>query len=110
MNMRIDFQTIMGPNGKPAFVVLPYAQFVKTYQQANALVPTEVVNLAFDNGRSSVRAWREHLNLTQAAVAQRMSVTQAAVAQFEAADAKLRKVSRDKLAAAMGLTGEQLAW
>ena len=110
MNARIDFQTIMGPNGKPAFVVLPYAQFVKTYQQANALVPNEVVNLAFDNGWSPARAWREHLNLTQAAVAKRMSVTQAAVAQFEAADAKLRKVSRDKLAAALGLTGEQLAW
>ena len=110
MNARIDFQTIMGPNGKPAFVVLPYAQFVKTYQQANALVPNEVVNLAFDNGWSPARAWREHLNLTQRAVAKRMGVTQAAVAQFEAADAKLRKVSRDKVAAALGLTGEQLAW
>ena len=110
MNARIDFQTIMGPNGKPAFVVLPYAQFVKTYQQANALVPNEVVNLAFDNGWSPARAWREHLSLTQAAVAKRMNVTQAAVAQFEAADAKLRKVSRDKLAVALGLTGKQLAW
>ena len=110
MNARIDFQTIMGPNGKPAFVVLPYAQFVKKYQQAHALVPNEVVNLAFDNGWSPARAWREHLNLTQAAVAKRMAVSQAAVAQFEAAGAKLRKVSRDKLAAALGLDGEQLAW
>lgn len=99
MNARIDFQTIMGSNGKPAFVVLPYAQFVKTYQQTNALAPNEVVNLAFDNGWSAARAWREHLHLTQAAVA-----------QFEAAGAKLRKASRDKLAAALGLTGEQLAW
>ena len=110
MNARIDFQTIMGSNGKPAFVVLPYAQFVKKYQQANALVPNEVVNLAFDNGWSPARAWREHLNLTQAAVAKRMAVSQAAVAQFEAAGAKLRKVSRDKLAAALELKGEQLAW
>ena len=110
MNARIDFQTIMGPNGKPAFVVLPYAQFVKKYQQANALVPNEVVNLAFDNGWSPTRAWREHLGMTQAAVAKRMAVSQAAVAQFEATGAKLRKASRDKLAAAMGLAGEQLAW
>ena len=110
MNARIDFQTIIGPNGKPAFVVLPYAQFVKKYQQANALVPNEVVNLAFDNGWSPARVWREHLNLTQAAVAKRMAVSQAAVAQFEAAGAKLRKVSRDKLAVAIGLAGEQLNW
>ena len=110
MNAPIDFQTIMGPNGKPAFVVLPYAQFVKKYQQANALVPNEVVNLAFDNGWSPARAWREHLNLTQAVVAKRMKLTQAAVAQFEVPEAKLRKATRDKLAAAMGLAGEQLAW
>ena len=110
MNAPIDFQTIMGPNGKPAFVVLPYAQFVKKYQQANALVPNEVVNLAFDNGWSPARAWREHLNLTQAVVAKRMKLTQAAVAQFEVPEAKLRKATRDKLAAAMGLAGEQVAW
>ncbi len=110
MNARIDFQTIIGPNGKPAFVVLPYAQFVKKYQQANALVPNEVVNLAFDNGWSPARAWREHLNLTQAAVAKRMKLTQAAVAQFEVPEAKMRKVTRDKLAVAIGLAGEQLNW
>ena len=103
-------QTIMGPNGKSAFVVLPYAQFVKKYRQANALVPNEVVNLAFDNGWSPARAWREHLKLTQAAVAKRMKVTQAAVAQFEAPGAKLRKVTRDKLAAALRLTRDQFAW
>ena len=110
MNASIDFQTIMGPNGKPAFVVLPYAQFVKKYQQAHALVPNEVVNLAFDNGWSPARAWREHLGLTKDAVAKRMAASQAAVAQFEVAGAKLRKATRDKLAAALGLGGEQLAW
>ena len=110
MNARFDFQTILGRDGKPAFVVVPYALFVKQYGQANALVPNEVVNLAFDNDWSPARAWREHLHLTQAVVAKRMGVSQAAIAQFEAASAKLRKASRDKLATALGLTGEQLAW
>lgn len=27
MNVRTDFQTILGEDGKPAFVVVPYAQF-----------------------------------------------------------------------------------
>lgn len=110
MNARFYFQTILGADGKPAFVVVPYAQFVKQYGRANALVPNEVVNLAFDNDWSPARAWREHLHLTQAVVAKRMGVSQAAIAQFEAASAKLRKASRDKLATALGLTGEQLAW
>ena len=82
---------------------------MQTEMQIN-LVPNEVVNLAFDNGWSAARAWREHLGLTQVAVAKRMDVTQAAVAQFEAPDAKLRKASRDKLAVALGLTGDQLDW
>ena len=110
MNARIDFQTILGADGKPAFVVVPYAQFLKRFGQADALVPNEVVNLAFDNNWSPARAWREHLHLTQAELAKRMKVSQAAVAQFEAAGAKLRKASRDKLAGALGIAGEQLAW
>ena len=80
------------------------------HQHLKNTVPNEVVNMAFDNGWSAVRAWREHLNLTQAVVAKRMSLTQAAVAQFEVPEAKLRKATRDKLATAMGLAGEQLAW
>ena len=110
MNARIDFQTIQGADGKPAFVVVPYAKFVKQYGHAGSLVPNEVVNLAFDNKWSPARAWREHLHLTQTVLAKRLGVSQAAVAQFEATGAKLRKASRDKLAAALGLTGEQLAW
>ena len=110
MNAHTDTQTILGADGKPPFVVAPYSMFVTKFCQTNSLVPNEVVNLAFDKKWSPARAWREHLHLTQAAVAKRMGMSQAAVAQFEAAGGKLRKASRDKLAAALGLTGEQLAW
>jgi len=40
---------------------------------------------------SPIRAWREHLNSTQAEVAERMGITQAAFAQKEAPDAKPRR-------------------
>jgi hypothetical protein len=33
MNARIDFQTIVGKNEKPAFVVVPYATFNKLIKQ-----------------------------------------------------------------------------
>ena len=42
MNARFDFQTILGADGKPAFVVVPYAQFVKQYGRANALSPMKL--------------------------------------------------------------------
>jgi len=37
-------------------------------------------------------------------------VSQAAVAQFEAAEAKLKPATRGKLAAALGVSPEQLRW
>jgi transcriptional regulator with XRE-family HTH domain len=46
--------------------------------------------------------------MTQAQIAKRMKMTQAAVAQFELPDAKLRKASRDKIAKAIGISGELL--
>ena len=52
--------------------------------QANALVPNEVANLAFDYDWSPAGAWRKHLHLTQSVVAKRMGVSQAAIVQFEA--------------------------
>ena len=54
-----------------------------------------------------MRAWREHLGLTQAEVAARANMTQGAYAQMENS-AKPRRASLKKIAKAMGLTVEQL--
>ena len=70
------------------------------------LVPNEVVALVFAGDLSSMRAWREHLGLTQAEVAARAGITQAAYAQMETA-AKPRATTRKKIAAAPGITLEQ---
>jgi transcriptional regulator with XRE-family HTH domain len=47
------------------------------------------------------------LELTQAEVAARLGITQPSYAKQEAS-ANLRKVSRDKIAAALGITSAQL--
>lgn len=107
MNKPINFQTILGADGRPAFVVVPYDEFVKTYEQAGDLVPDAVVKLAFDDEMSPAKAWRTHLGLTQAEVAERMGVTQSAYAQLEASR-KLRKSSREKIAAALGVSAGQM--
>lgn len=110
MNARTEFQIIVGADGKPAFVVVPYAQFRKLqHQRGKEAVPNEVVNMAFERGVSPMAAWREHLSLTQAVVASRMGVAQSAYAQMERGK-RPRQVTLEKVADAMGLGVEQLRW
>ncbi len=52
-------------------------------------------------------AWREYLGLTQAEVATRLGISQSAHAQQESSE-KLRKSTREKIAAALGITDTQL--
>ena len=110
MNARTEYQVILGADGKPAFVVVPYDQFRRMRGGfTQGTVPNEVVNLAYEQGVSPIAAWREHFNLTQAEVAARIGITQAAYAQMERTR-QPRKATLDKVAAAMGLEVEQLRW
>jgi ribosome-binding protein aMBF1 (putative translation factor) len=95
-------------------VVIPYQDFLQIYPESqkmeikNATIPHEVVRKMVDKDISRVRAWREYLGLTQKDVAGRMQVTQAALSQMEQFNAKLKKLTREKLAAALGINYEQL--
>lgn len=107
MNARINFQTLLGLDGQPAFVVVPYAEFVRMNGGFTpGSVPQAVVSAQVD-GDSATKAWREFLHLTQAEVAQRMGISQAAYAQIETAK-RPRKVTLQKVADALGLELEQL--
>ncbi len=110
MNAPTKFQTILGEDGKPLFVVVPYEAFRKMRSdEIHGLVPNAVVNRVFDAGVSPMAAWREQLRLTQSEVAVRMGITQAAYAQIEAGK-RPRKTTLQKVAVAMGLDIEQLSW
>lgn len=110
MNARTEFQIIVGQDGKPAFVVVPYEQFRRMRGDfARGTVPNDVVNLSFERGVSAMAAWREHLGHTQAEVAARIGITQAAYAQMERVK-RPRKATLDKVAAALGLEADQLRW
>ncbi|RAS25890.1 helix-turn-helix domain-containing protein [Paraburkholderia bryophila] len=106
MNARTNIQVINGPDGKPAYVVIPYAEYIARHDAERELIPHEVVSATVD-GATPARAWREHLGLTQVEVARRMGVSQSAYAQQESSE-KLRKSSREKIAAALGITADQL--
>lgn len=107
MNAPTNIQTILGPDGKPAFVVIPYAEYVAQHARDNELIPHEVVRRALADDIAPARAWREYLGLTQADVAARLGVSQSAYAQQEAST-RLRKSSREKIAKALGIKPAQL--
>ena len=108
MNTPTDIQIIKGSDGLPAFVVMPYDRFVREYAQERDLIPNEVVRRNIMDDMPMARAWREHLGLTQAEVAERAGMTQAALSQIESGQHKPRKATLTKLAAALGITVEQL--
>lgn len=54
-----------------------------------------------------IRAWREHLGLTQREVARSMGISQAAYAKMEAPGSTPGAATMKKIAAAMGVEWEQ---
>jgi len=108
MNAPTNIQTIMGADGKPAFVVMPYADFLKLPGSFRpGMIPHAVISAAVD-GKPILQTWREYLHLTQTELAERMGITQAGYAQIESAK-RPRKATLLKAAEAMGITLEQLA-
>lgn len=112
MNEPTNIQ-IINQDGHPAFVVIPYDEYVRTFRKTPRIpesgnIPNDVVWLSVDKGYTLARAWREYLGLTQAEVAARMGISQAALSQMESGEKKLRKASLEKLAKALGVTVEQL--
>lgn len=106
MNTPTNVQIINGPDGTPAFVVIPYVDYVKDHPQED-LVPNEVVGYMVKEGSTPAAAWRKHLGLSQAQVAERIGITQPAYAQQEQA-ANPRKATREKIAAALGIAPDLL--
>lgn len=101
-------QIINDAQGQPAFVVIPYADYVAKRSEERDLVPHEVARRLMVDGLSPARAWREHLNLTQKEVAERMGISQPSYAELENSKGKMRKATREKIAGALGITPGQL--
>ncbi|KIY41822.1 DNA-binding protein [Pseudomonas sp. 10-1B] len=106
MNRPTNVQIINGADGRPAFVVVPYADYIASRPQDD-LVPNEVVGYMVKEGMTAIAAWRRHLDLTQAEVAERLGISQSAYAQQEAAE-RPRKATREKIATALGIPVQSL--
>lgn len=112
MNKHINYQMIE-QNGRPAFVVIPYEEFITLYPRAKVeiekkYIPHAVVKNMVIQDISLIKSWREYLGLTQQEVATKMGITQAALSQIEAGDSKPRTATLKKLAEIFGISIEQL--
>lgn len=96
--------------GQPAFVILPVAEYERLVEKKRNeadYVPAEVVERIFVGNLSPIRAWREHLGLSQADVASRMEITQSAYSKIEL-KASVKQSVREKVSKALGIFAEQL--
>lgn len=106
MNAPTNIQIINDPNGDPAFVVIPYGEYIANQTKSEGLIPHSVISNTVD-GATPVRAWREYLGLTQADVAARLGISQSAYAQQENSE-RLRRASIERIATALRISPEQL--
>ena len=105
---QLSYQTIKDARGAIQYVVVPYADFLRLSSRVETAVPNEVVERVIMGKLTPIRAWREHLGLTQSEVAARMEISQAALAQIESPEARPRKTTLRRVAQAFGIQLEQL--
>src|SRR3546814_14056133 len=82
MNAPTNIQVINGPDGTPAFVVIPYDEYMASRTLGDGLIPHDVISRTVD-GATPARAWREPFGFTQSEIAVRMRISQSAYAQQE---------------------------
>lgn len=113
MSAHTEHQVITDKEGKPAYAVVPW----ETYQvllkscmidEDDVLLPHEVVVAVNLHGDSLIKAWREHLGLTQKELAERAGLKPQSIARMEKPDNTPRRDTLKKLADAMGIDVEQL--
>jgi DNA-binding XRE family transcriptional regulator len=76
-------------------------------RSAEHYVPNEVVRRMVYDDMTPVRAWREHLGLTQKEVAERLGISLSDYIEQERRS-ELSEVSRERIAAAFGISCVQL--
>ena len=100
--------------GQPAFVLVPWKDFERIRPLLDgekthaAGIPQAVVEAHVLRAVPIIRAWREHMGITQGELAGRMGVSQTAVAKLEKPGAKPRRTTLERVATALGISVAQL--
>lgn len=113
MNAPTEYQTIFH-DGRPAYVLVPVADWERIKPllpaaRAAGGIPQAVVEAHVLRDVPLIRAWRDHLGLTQQAVADAAGMAQPALARLERGEGNPRAATLERLAEAMGISAVQLA-
>ncbi|WP_058553741.1 helix-turn-helix domain-containing protein [Thiohalocapsa sp. ML1] len=113
MNAPTEYQTIFH-DGRPAYVLVPVVDWERIKPLLSAAraadgIPQAVVEAHVLGDVPLIRAWREHLGLTQQAVADAAGMAQPALARLERGEGNPRPATLARLAAAMGINAAQFA-
>lgn len=107
----LNHQIIKGPDGNPLYALVPWEEYERRFDErpeTELALPLEVLELNMLHGKSMIRAWREHMNLSQRELAARMGISQPALAKMEAKGVQPRVATLKKIAEALNLRWEQL--
>ena len=113
MKTHINYQTI-DYQGNPAFVLVPWDDFkrIRPLLEGDNIraagIPQEIVEAHLLRAIPMIRAWRDHIGITQRELAVRIGVSQAAVAKLEKPSARPRRATLEKIAEALGISIEYL--
>lgn len=97
------------------FVIMPLHEYkrlqkqILSHKKDEEGTPLSVVELAFKQKISSIKAWRKYLGLTQSEIAKKLNITQACFSKYESSESLPNPIKR-KIAKVMGLTFDQLDW
>ena len=107
MNTPTDVQ-IITHSGKPAFAVVPYDQWLSLIGQATEVYfPHDVIGFQLQ-GFTLIAAWRKYKKLSQEQLADQLGISQSAMAQIENRESKPQSKTFERVAAALGITAQQL--
>jgi len=112
MNAHTEPQIIY-QNGQPAFVVIPYDDYVAMQhdhdqRDESDYIPQAVVDLMFENDWPLLKAWRIYRGMSQQELAEAAGMQQPAIARLENSDSNMRADTREKLARALNIHPGQL--
>lgn len=113
MKTHIDYQPI-DYQGNPAFVRVPWDEFkrirplldgdkIRSIGLSQAVVEAHLLRAI-----PMIRAWRDHLGITQRELAAGIAVSQAAIAKLGKPTAKPRRATLEKIAEVLGISIENL--
>lgn len=107
MSAHTNVQIINGIDGNPAFVVIPYADYLKEHAIETATIPNQVVDAVIKQDITPIKAWREHLHLSTIEIAKQLGISETEYIQIESQDKPGRNFLK-KIATVLGITLAQL--